>query len=165
MKQTPTYVYLLVFAVLLTIIVLGTGCHIQQRIEAAVKIDRLEHPCINDTATIIAPGMPDIYEETNFIHDTTYLHRPDTIRITRTIRRTDTIKRIIIDNYLINAWKDSVVTHKRTESYLQGQIIEKEAKYTQEAKKSQKWTILFFSILTLNVTIIAVRLYLKFKPL
>jgi hypothetical protein len=135
--------YLIVFFVLVFIICLGTGCGIEKKIEAAkkeaVRADRAEHPCANDTIFRLVPGEQLILTDTvqTIWHDSLFNWTYDTAYITKTIHKVDTIKAFIRDDYKINSLNDSINVHKQSEANLQGQIIQEKLN-TIEANKTAK---------------------------
>jgi hypothetical protein len=151
------------------IILLFASCHVQQRIEQAkidaVKMNRLENPCINDTILRLVPG--EIFTQhdttTNIWHDSIYNWTYDTIRITKTIKKTDTVKLTVKDLYLINSLNDSINVRKRIESKYLGQLQEKTKELSLEKKQGRKWMVYFILMIALLIAYFGVLFYLSLK--
>ena len=162
---------LIVFAILVLIITLGTGCHIQQRIEAAkleaVKMDRLAFPCANDTIFRLVPGESLVLIDTvkTIWHDSIYNWTYDTTVIVKTVKKVDTIKAFIRDDYKINSLKDSVNVHKRAEANLQGQIYQEKLNTIEAEKKAKNRLYIILAICSLIAISFGVGLYFKISSI
>lgn len=136
---------------------LNIGCNVQKKIEEAkkeaVRADRAEHPCANDTLYKLVPGETLILTDT--IHrettDTFFNWTYDTAFITKTLKRIDTIKAFIRDDYKINSLNDTINVHKQNESRLEGQLIQAKVNSleTEKASKNRLYIIIALSALIL----------------
>lgn len=159
--------YLLVFTVLVLIISLGTGCHIQKRIEEAkkeaVRLDRALNPCSNDTIFRLVPGEQLVLIDTvhHFTTDTFFNFTYDTAIITKTIRKVDTIKAFIRDEYKINSLKDSINVHKQAESDLIGQLSQSKINSLESEKTSRNRLIIIIALSLL--ILVGICMYFKSK--
>jgi hypothetical protein len=162
---------LLIISILVTIITLGTGCGIQKKIEAAkkeaVRADRAENPCANDTIFRLVPGEQLVLIDT--VHtkstDTLFNWTYDTAFITRTIRKVDTIKAFIRDDYKINSLKDTINVHKQAESHLQGQIYQEQLNTLAAEKTAKNRLYLLITLGSLIAISFGVGIYFKISTI
>jgi hypothetical protein len=160
--------YLFAFIIVVVIVVLGTGCNIQKKIEEAkkeaVRADRAEKPCANDTIFKLVPGDSIITLQT--VHtkstDTLFNWTYDTAYITKTVHQIDTLKVFVRDNYKINALNDSLNAHRQAEANLQGQIIQEKLNTVDANKLAKNRLAIIIAIISFIALICGVGIYFKF---
>jgi hypothetical protein len=153
------------------IISVNTGCNVQKKIEEAkkeaVRADRAENPCSNDTIFRLVPGEQLILIDT--VHtkstDTLFNWTYDTEIITKTIRKVDTIKAFIRDDYKINSLKDSINVHKLAESTLQGQIYQQRINISEVEKTAKNRLYIILALCSLIAVSFGVGVYFKVSTL
>lgn len=163
----------LIIAVIFAAIVLSLniGCNVQKKIEAAkkeaVRADRAEHPCANDTIFRLIPGEQLILIDTvhHFTTDTFFNWTYDTAIITKTIRKVDTIKAFIRDDYKINSLKDSINVHKLSESSLKGQLYQEQLNTIEANKTAKNRLYMLFALGSLIAISFGVGIYFKVSTL
>jgi hypothetical protein len=149
----------------------ATSCNVQKRIaeasQQAVKMDRLENPCANDSVYITTQGATITNIDTMYSHthtsDTANYYRTDTITVTKTRTRIDTMVIAITDQYLVNAWKDSVNVHKRFTARLQGNNDELKQTIKQDGSRIMK--LLVWLVLTWLLIVAGIVILIKIKVL
>ena len=159
----------LIIAVIFVAIVLSLniGCNVQKKIEAAkkeaVRADRAEYPCANDTIFRLIPGEQLVLIDTvkTVWHDSLFNWTYDTTVVTRTIRKVDTIKAFIRDDYKINSLKDSINVHKQAESHLQGQIYQEKLNTIEALKTAKNRLYILIAICSLIAVSFGVGTYFK----
>ena len=170
MKDTQKLIaFLIMFFAIVALITCATGCHIQERItlasQQAVRLDRAEHPCTNDSVYITTQGATITTTDTMYSHthttDTANYYQTDTITITKTRTRIDTMVIAITDQYLVNAWKDSVNVHKRITARLQGN--NDELKQTIKQSDSRIMKLLVWLVLTWVLIVVGIVVLIKIK--
>ena len=160
----------IIIAVIFAAIVISanTGCNIQKKIEAAkkeaVRSDRAEHPCANDTIFRLVPGESLVLIDTvhHFSTDTFFNWTYDTAIITKTIRKVDTIKAFIRDDYKINSLNDSINVHKLAESSLKGQLIQEQLNTLTERKTAKNRLAIIIGICSFLLLSLGAGVYFKF---
>lgn len=122
------------------------------------------HPFKNDTLLVVRPGdtvtlvtekldtlyIPELESDT--LIKPIYITK--TIKVTKTIR--DTIERKIIDRKLLSAMQDAVENANKT-------ILENNAQISELKSRLNIWRTRFFALLSLNIIVIFLRIYLFFK--
>ena len=160
--------WIVITVILLLLAISHWSCHVQQRIEEAkieaVKLDRLEHPCTNDTLLRLIPGEILIQHDTTstLCHDSIYNWNYDTVRITKTIHQRDTIQITVKDVYLINSLKDSVNVHRLAQSNLTGQLSQEKINTITAEKLAKNRLAIIIAILSFIALVLGVGIYFKF---
>ena len=167
--DTTKLLAIIIGIIFLAIIVsINTGCNIQKRIEAAkveaVRADRAEHPCANDTIYRLVPGEQLVLIDTVHHHttDTLFNWTYDTAVVTRTIRVVDTVKAFIRDNYKIDALTDSINRHNQIEANLNGQLIQEKLNTLTEQKTAKNRLAIIIAIFSFITILLGVGVYFKF---
>jgi hypothetical protein len=156
--------YLLLFAFCL----LFFGCAVQKDRKAVLRVNANSelqdkvgvvwiklHPCINDT-------IEKTKTDTTMVINTVWEVQKDTIikKITKVITIHDTLKVIVQDKQGLSILTDSINAEKRNNSFLKGQITEKEKQIKEQKKKEIYLWIALSMFLAGLITLI----YQKLKP-
>ena len=112
-----------------------------------------KYPCANDTITKVIEGKEVIKYDTStvyidgervFINDTLYIERIKVITKEVVKTRTDTIHKSIVDNRLVNLWKDSSKFHKYRSEIFESNEKVLRANLSLSEKHVKKWKLYFW---------------------